>query len=525
MKNPGKNKAKKASIRLSVPLLIVLLVLFASVLIIYSTPVLTEEKRTSGNLSFTDSAGSLIYGAIEISMTGAPSGGRSNVNYINWSNAPNACIYFDALGTKNISINLRISEDSPNGRVSLEDYGATMPGSVDQSAPGIPVKYVELHSTGVSFANADVSIHYTNAELNEIDENSLVIYIYDGGAWTELPTRVDAAKNIVSAAVVTLSVFAISARASERIEIRDTRGMPVTSEVKTYDEARTLKKQEKTSTLSSANIPDWGELEVDAIKTKNVAVRLKVKAPSSGEIVLDNFGKNNPVTIPAPGNIIKYVDISAVNLSFEYAEIKIYYTDAELGGQDENRLVIYHYKNGAWSDLSTGVDAANNTLTASSDSLSIFAASMVGGFSQLKLAANRGAVFGPWTNYGNTDFDDEVFTIRAYALKLNSTNKPESGIDINFTIYSGNGILKATEIRTTDINGIANFSYNTRGQFTAETDPDFGVWRITAVQVSDANINATTYFRIDTPTNNDRSVCHTAPGTGSSMGRTCSSVT
>lgn len=867
MKYPGKNKSARTGIRVSLPLLILVLVIVASVLIIYSTPVLTIEKRTSGNLTFIDGAGDLVSGTIEINMIGAPPGRKSNVNSITWRNAPNAWIYFDAYEKENISINLRISGDSPNGRVSLEDHGAAMPGSVGVPVPGVPVKYVELHSTGVSFADADISIYYTDAELKGLDETSLVIYNCDGGAWTELPTRVDAAKNVVSTAVVTLSVFAVSAKASERIEIRDTRGMPVTSEVRTYDEAKNVKKHAKTSTLSAQDVPERGELEVDALASKNIAVKLKVKAINKGEIVLDDFGKNNPVSVPLPGRAVKYVEIgangisfssanitirytdadlnggneydltifhwnsavweqlptvrdienntltasapslsvfavaeynfstgygankwayryqiynakppltndtpsteftsieynnisandgifqsdkaesenyyaahrfkfniqegiasinkisvfwngcgnhesdtkgatlyvwnrtsssymqlnsstsavevnlsgeiisgignyidasgnltilveqnsntrrvssqwrysdietdyieiginytsanltvegnirdkdnnplnvsitaydannnllysdantrfnwsdipgggyvqfdalstkdvsakfklsanstnsavildryssnpeaenppgtpikyvnvSASNLNYSSVEIKIRYTDAELGGQDENRLVIYHYKNGAWSELSTGVDAANNTLSASTDSLSIFAASMVGGFSQLKLAANRGAVFGPWVNYNDADFDDEVFTIRAYALKLNSTNKPESGIDINFTIYSGNGILKATAIRTTDINGIANFSNNTRGQFTTETDSDFGVWRITAVQVSDANINATTYFRIDTPTNNDQSVCHMAPGTGSTwMGRTCSSGT
>jgi len=49
------------------------------------------------------------------------------------------------------------------------------------TAPGEPVKYVELNSTGVSFADADVSIHYTDAELKGLDDKSLVIYSYYGG--------------------------------------------------------------------------------------------------------------------------------------------------------------------------------------------------------------------------------------------------------------------------------------------------------------------------------------------------------
>lgn len=289
-------------------------------LIIYSTPVLTEEKRTSGNLTFTDSADIPISGNIEISMTGAPSGGRSNVNSIKWSNAPNAWVYFDAIGTKSISINLRIAEDSPNGRVSLEDYGAALPGGVGEPAPGVPVKYIELRSTGVSFSNADVSIHYTDAELNGLDEKSLVIYSYDGGAWTELPTRVDVAKNIVSTAVDTLLVFAISARANG----------------------------EKINKLMELTYPPEVKetIESDALKTKGVAVKLKINKRGDGQIKLEEYGRKNPVAIAPPGNAIKFVDISAENISFESAEVRIHYTDEELGDGDESALIIYHWNGG-----------------------------------------------------------------------------------------------------------------------------------------------------------------------------------
>ena len=370
MKNPGKNNASRAGIRLSVPLLIVLLVLIASVLIIYSTPVLTEEKRTSGNLSFTDGAGSLINGAIEISMTGAPSGGRSNVNSITWSNAPNAWIYFDALGTKSISINLWIADDSSNGRVSLEDYGAAAPEGVDQPAPGMPVKYVELNSTGVSFADADVSIHYTDAELNGLDEKSLVIYSYYGGAWNELPAKVDPAKNVVTATVDSLSIFAVSTEVPDEIKIRDTRNKPVISHIRAYDGVRSLKKEARASALETANVTENGELDVDALESKNVAVRLKLKGVNRGEVVLDDFGKKNPVSVPLPGKVVKYVEIGARNISFSSADITIRYTDAELNGGSEHDLAIYHWNGASWDAVPTIIDTANKTLSATTTSLS-----------------------------------------------------------------------------------------------------------------------------------------------------------
>ncbi len=303
MKNPGKNKAARARIKLLLSLLIVLPVLFMSVLIIYSIPALTEAKRTSGNLSFTDGAGSLIYGSIEISMTGAPPGGRSNVNSITWRNAPNAWIYFDAFEKKSVSINLRISGDSPRGRISLEDSGAVVPGGVDQPAPGIPVKYVELRSTGVSFADSDVSIHYTDAELKELDEKSLVIYSYYGGTWNELTSKVDPAKNVVTATVDSLTIFAVSTGVPDEIAVRDTRNKPVISHIKTYDNVKNLKQETRASAIATANVTGNGELEVDAIESKNVAVRLKLKGVNRGEVVLDDFGKNNPVSVPLPGGL------------------------------------------------------------------------------------------------------------------------------------------------------------------------------------------------------------------------------
>jgi hypothetical protein len=278
MKIPGKNKAARACIRLSVPVLIVLLVLVASVLIIYSTPVLTEEKRTSGNLTFTDRAGIPVSGTIEISMTGAPPGGRSNVNSITWRNAPNAWIYFDAHETKSISINLRIAGDSPYGSVSLENHGINLPGSVNIFAPGTSVKYVEINATGVSFAEAEISIRYTDSELKGLDEKELVIYHYDRAnvTWNELPTKINAVNNIVSTTVDSLSIFAVSIRIPEKIEVLDTKKIAVISDIKTYDEARNLRKKAKTSNFSAYDISDRGELEVNALETKNVAVKLKV---------------------------------------------------------------------------------------------------------------------------------------------------------------------------------------------------------------------------------------------------------
>lgn len=368
MKPPG-NKTARARIRLSVPRVILLLVLFIPMLIIFSIPVLTEAKRTSGNLSFIDGMGGLINGAIEISMTGAPPGGRSNVNSISWRNAPNAWIYFDAHETKGTSINLRISGDSPDGRVYLENYGDKIPGNVGEPVPGTPVKYVELRSSGVLFASADVTVHYNEAELNGADEKSLVIYSYAGGAWNELPSKVDPDKNVVTATVDSLSVFAVSAGVPDEIAVRDTMNKPVVSRIRAYDNSRNLIRETRSSALATANFTG-NELEVDALESRNVTVRLKLKGANKGKILLDDFGKNNPVSVPLPGRVVKYVEIGARNISFSYANLTIRYTDAELNGGSEDALTIYHWNGASWDAVPTVIDMVNKTVSATTTSLS-----------------------------------------------------------------------------------------------------------------------------------------------------------
>ncbi len=468
MNYPRKKKSARSGVILSVPLLILVLAIMASLLIIYSTPVLTIEKRTSGNLTFSDGSGNLINGMIEISMTGAPSGGRSNVNSITWRNAPNAWIYFDAIGTKSISINLRISGDTPNGRVSLENYGgAVLPAGVDEPAPGMPVKYVELHSTGVSFTNADVSIHYTNAELKGLDEKSLVIYSYYGGAWNEQPSKVDPAKNVVTATVDSLTIFAVSTGVPDEIVVRDARNKPVISHIRTYDELRNLKKDVRTSALETANVTGNGELEVDALESKNVAVSLKIKAVNRGEVVLDDFGKMNPVSSALPGMAVKYVEIGAKNISFSSADITIQYTDAELNGGSEDALTIYHWNGASWDAVPTIIDKVNKTLSATTASLSLWG---VATLYQQALRCDAGTSIGvDTTNFtcgtASTPYDIGLLmdntagtstTIRigtaangpwVYAYFINNT---EFSTDVNVTGYSASISMRVTTAGRTD---------------------------------------------------------------------------
>ncbi len=370
-----RDKEGLSNVRLIILVFVVLSGIAAALLYFPPIPTRTEALKTSGEITFADSAGNPLSGAMTLSGEGISSGPpKPNVNLISWTQIPNATINYDALSTKSLSINLRISGDSPKGTVVLENYGTTLPGSVNITAPETPVKYVEINSSSVSFADAGISIKYTDAEVSGLDVNNLAIYYYDGvlQAWTELPTSIDIGNNILTATVNSLGFFSVSTRIPQGIEVHDTNKISVISNIKIYDEAKTLKKEAKTDKLSTVEVPDRGELEVDALASKNVAVKLKVNKANKGAIILDDFGKKNPSSIPLPGMAVKFVEIGASGISFSSANITIRYTDAELIGGSEDALTIYHWNGASWDAVPTVIDKVNKTLSASTASLSLW---------------------------------------------------------------------------------------------------------------------------------------------------------
>ena len=194
-------------------------------------------------------SGNPLTGSISLSGDGVSSGPpRPDVNLISWNGIPGAIISYDDFATKGISINLRISGESPKGKVELENYGINQPGSINVSAPGTPVKYVEVNSSGVSFSTADLSIKYTDAEVKGLDVNNLTIYKYDDAnqVWNELPTKIDAANNIISTTVNSFSVFAIVAPSPEwDINVIDISGSLVNSTVEIFENNSLVKSYRK----------------------------------------------------------------------------------------------------------------------------------------------------------------------------------------------------------------------------------------------------------------------------------------
>jgi len=77
-----------------------------------------------------------------------------------------------------------------------------------------------------------------------------------------------------------------------------------------------------------------GIIYFDALDIKNVSVKFRLGGDShSANVVIENYGAELPKALdePAPGTPVKYIQISAINLSFVEAEISIKYNASELG--------------------------------------------------------------------------------------------------------------------------------------------------------------------------------------------------
>jgi hypothetical protein len=214
---------------------------------------------------------------------------------------------------------------------------------------------------------------------------------------------------------------------------------------------------------------------------------------SGGEIIIEDYGKNNPVPVPLPGKAIKFMEIGASRNSHSPATVTIRYTDAEIKGMDENGLVIYHWNGAAWEPLATTVDAANNILTATTTSFSPFGVSATGGAEIIRVATNRYSIYAPWQKTSLYTFNlSGNFT--AFALLLDN-GLPVNGTNITFEIYA-NGTLKTTLFNITQQNGLASVSYNASGDFTIVNDTDYGNWTITAYNTSNSAVRGSTNMSI-----------------------------
>ncbi len=497
------DKTGHANIRHVILTFIILIGLAVAFLYYPPIPTRTAEELTQGDITFTDSAGDPINGAIGISGSGISGGYKENVNFIKWDRIPNGIVYFDALVKKNISVKFRLARDSRNSNVIIENYGVSLPKDLKEPAPGVPVKYVQVSAFNLSFVEAEISIQYNASELGDVDENSLSIYHYDIAAkeWSRLKTKVDTEADILIAAVDSLSIFAVSARLPGQIDIRDTRSAQVAGDFKTYDNAKNLKKSGRSNSLVAQDIPPGGELEVDAIASRNVAIRLKdvspgmiVNATTGGEVIFEDYGRKNPVNDTLPGRPVKFVEIGVQGISFSSAQVSVHYREAELNGVSENSLVIYHWNLTYWEALDTTVDTLNNILTASTTTLSPFAVSgSTGGPDRILVATNRYVILddpmdssgganassgyalpfaGEWGN--KNVWRGNQTTVGVSTLFIDNNGKAISGRIVNFTIYDPNNSIVAAGSKVTDTSGLAYYYKD------MDNASFYGVWKVKA---------------------------------------------
>ncbi len=94
-------------------------------------------------------------------------------------------------------------------------------------------------------------------------------------------------------------------------------------------------------------------------------------------VTLEDYEKNNPLTVMPPGMPLRFFKINAQNISYESIALNATYCEMDIKGTDEEKLAIFRYEanNSTWVMLPTNVNKEENILNASVNSLSLFAVS------------------------------------------------------------------------------------------------------------------------------------------------------
>lgn len=481
-------------------------------------PTSSKEKVTDGKITFMDFNSNPLTGTIKIGGTGIPGGQHENINSIVWAQVPNAIIDFNAFDTKGISITFQIDEDSPNGRVIIEDHGSDKPVNISLPAPGETIKYVEIRTINVSFADADVTFLYKDVDIQNIDENNLTLYIFnrDAKEWQELTAMIDTNNNTISATVDVMSVFAFGSHipgistydiqredsdsyalthkilsrskpAPGTIEVRDFFDKQVETNITIYNKNKTLKKEAKGYILSTDDLSDNGELEIDALKTKNAALKLTIKSAGSGKIILDDLGKTKPVSVALP-DAIKYMEIGVQDINFSSALVTIQYSQADLKNVIEDNLKIFHWDGKIWEELPTTIDKINKTLSAETTSLSPFGVSTSYGYINAMVA--RTVILDEGYAWDTRNWENgQSVTQYVYGVVISNYGLPIQGANVSGNYTAANGSTNQFPFSgTTDVYGEFNFSTNLDnqvriGQSDNNQGPNEGNWTV--------NINVT----------------------------------
>lgn len=87
------------------------------------------------------------------------------------------------------------------------------------------------------------------------------------------------------------------------------------------------------------------------------------------QVNIGDFGTKNPVSSQPHGFPIRFFNANAQNISYETITINASYSEMELNGTDEDKLLIYRHEhnNSTWIMLPTKVNKEGNTLEATTD--------------------------------------------------------------------------------------------------------------------------------------------------------------
>lgn len=180
------------------------------------------------------------------------------------------------------------------------------------------------------------------------------------------------------------------------------------------------------------------------------------------------------------------MEIEASKKPSSSAIITIPYSDAELEGVDESKLVIYHWNGAAWETLATKVDAANNLLTATTTSFSPFGVGAPGNASKLIVFTDKG-VYRMGSNYDRSSGGKALFPANSLPF-MNITVYLAILDDDGNLIKSTSGLNLSANLRDVELydhtasNTYHSDTISTNGNYWTETNTTFtdsngdGIW-------------------------------------------------
>ncbi|CAG1005080.1 hypothetical protein METP1_03209 [Methanosarcinales archaeon] len=252
----------------------------------------------------------------------------------------------------NLSVAFFMKDAGEQIKVNIEDFGIKNP--LASEPHGFPVRFFKANAQNISYETLTINASYSEMELEGMDEDKLVIsqHEHNNSTWIMLPTIVNKEGNTLETTTDSLSLFAISSHSGNSSE-------------HIYNNTAEIINNSSHNHMDNETKP----ISVSFIGSGNTKIALELDS------------RNIPDS-PLPGSPIKFFRIDARNLSYYKVNIEVAYPDTELNGTDENNLSILHYANSTWTKLPTEINGDKNTVSASVDSLSLFAISSFSGGGQ-----------------------------------------------------------------------------------------------------------------------------------------------